>query len=119
MALYNFKKQFAPLVESGLKRQTIRKRRKRQTVPGEPLHLYTGLRTKNTRKLIDPPPACLAVESVDIYEGEVFVAGQLLSDEDAEKFVIADGFDDLQSFFDFFEKTYSLPIIDELEVIYW
>lgn len=53
MPAINFKKQFAPAVESGEKRQTIRARRQdgRDPVAGQTLYLYTGIRTKGCRKL--------------------------------------------------------------------
>lgn len=53
MPALNFQARFAPLVESGEKRQTIRKRRKdgRDPKPGDTLYLYTGMRTKACRKL--------------------------------------------------------------------
>lgn len=51
--LINFKQQFAEMVESGEKRQTIRRERKghRQIGKGDHLKLYTGLRTKQCRLL--------------------------------------------------------------------
>lgn len=59
MPAYNFRKQFAPLVESGQKRQTIRTIGKRRHArAGEPLQLYTGQRTKACRKLFSPDPEC-------------------------------------------------------------
>jgi hypothetical protein len=55
MPAYNFQKQFAPLVQSGEKRQTIRTLGKRSHAqPGNKLQLYTGMRTKQCRKLVDP-----------------------------------------------------------------
>ncbi len=62
--LFNFKAQFVPLVESGVKRQTIRQTRKdkRRPVPGDIAALYTGLRTRNTRLLLRAPVVqCCAV----------------------------------------------------------
>ena len=44
MALYNFKRQFVPMVLSGEKTHTIRATRARATKVGETLYLYTGLR---------------------------------------------------------------------------
>lgn len=46
MVAYSFKKQFAPKILDGTKRGTIRAERKRHARPGEPLQLYTGMRTK-------------------------------------------------------------------------
>ncbi len=49
--LIGFKKQFAHLVESGEKTQTVRSFPKRVPRIGETAYLYTGLRTKGCRKL--------------------------------------------------------------------
>ena len=49
MPAFNFKPQFAPLVESGKKTKTIRPT-KRGNV-GDTAYLYTRQRTKNSRKL--------------------------------------------------------------------
>ena len=53
MPALNFQARFAPLVESGEKRQTIRACRKdgRDPKVGDTLYLYTGQRTKACRKL--------------------------------------------------------------------
>lgn len=53
MPIINFKPEFAELVASGKKRQTIRAIRKRPFKAGDKLYLYTGLRTKEARNLID------------------------------------------------------------------
>lgn len=50
MPAYNFQKHFAPLVESGQKRQTIRQTAKGAT-RGATAYLYTGQRTAQCRKL--------------------------------------------------------------------
>lgn len=50
MPAYNFKKQFASLVESGQKRQTIRKTAKRAK-RGAKAYFYTGQRTAHCRKI--------------------------------------------------------------------
>lgn len=50
MPAFNFKKQFAPAVERGDKRQTIRKWA-RGACPGATAYLYTGQRTASCRKL--------------------------------------------------------------------
>lgn len=52
MVAYNFQARFAGAVESGEKRQTIRKAGKRRPPrEGEQLQLYTGMRTKSCRLL--------------------------------------------------------------------
>lgn len=50
MPAYNFKKQFAPLVESGQKRQTIRKTAKRAK-RGAKAYFYTGQGTPDCRSI--------------------------------------------------------------------
>lgn len=50
MPAYNFQKRFAPLVEGGQKRQTIRQTAKGST-RGATAYLYTGQRTNHCRKL--------------------------------------------------------------------
>ncbi len=54
MPSLNFQARFAPLVESGEKRQTIRAYRKdgRDPKRGDKLYLFTGMRTKACRPLI-------------------------------------------------------------------
>ena len=51
MPALNFSAQFAGLVESGRKTQTIRRRRKTPINSGAPIYLYAGQRTKACRKL--------------------------------------------------------------------
>lgn len=50
MPAYNFQKRFAPAVERGEKRQTIRRTMK-GAQPGARAYLYTGQRTAYCRKL--------------------------------------------------------------------
>lgn len=50
MPAYNFQQRFAALVESGQKRQTIRKSAK-GAHRGSTAYLYTGQRTANCRKI--------------------------------------------------------------------
>lgn len=57
MPQLNFSPQFAPAVESGAKRQTIRATRKVPIKAGDTLYLFTGLRTKQARRLL-PPQVC-------------------------------------------------------------
>ena len=62
MPAYNFKERFAADVEAGRKRQTIRRKRKRPTKPGDVLYLYVGMRTKRCRKLGEA--TCKSVEPI-------------------------------------------------------
>lgn len=124
MPAYNFKARFAPLVESGEKRQTIRKPRKRPTVAGDRLKLYTGMRTKACRLFFFG--TCQSVEPVviDIRETVqlfpapyVEVAGKLLPYSDMLALAEADGFSSVWEMVEFFKSTYGLPAA--LELIKW
>ena len=94
MPLLGFKKRFAPLVEAGTKRTTIRKKRKdgRNPHPGETLFLYTGLRTKHCRKL-RPDEICKSVEEITIHcGGRIIVACKELNESEKNQVAVADGF---------------------------
>jgi hypothetical protein len=113
MPAYNFKKQFAPKVESGEKRQTIRRPRKRRTRLGDALYLYTGMRTKYCRKL--RTETCKSVIPISIQANGIYVGlcRRKLSMAECKKIAIADGFESLSDFMDFFESQ-GLPYHGEL-----
>lgn len=100
--LIGFKAQFAGKVASGRKRCTIRNRR---ADVGELLHLYTGLRTKQARRL-RKPIACRTCQDIVIYTdaaayGGVFVHEETLAEQD--------GFSSFKEMAEFFRKTHGLP----------
>lgn len=124
MPAYNYKARFAPDVESGKKRQTLRRPRKRPTRPGEHLKHYTGMRTKACRLLTEA--TCLSVEPVlvDVREipqlwprAHIEVSGKVLTHRESLAMAEADGFDCVSDFVDFFKDQYGLPV--ELELIKW
>ena len=117
MPAYNFKARFADAVERGDKCQTIRKRRKRPTRPGDTLYLYTGMRTKQCRLL--RTEMCIGIAPIDIYDGRVVFDGSELPRWHAQALAEHDGFDTLADFFKFFDDTYGLPVVGELELIEW
>lgn len=99
MVAYNFQKQFADAIQSAQKRQTVRAIRKNGHARiGEKLQLYTGLRTKACRKLIDSDPICTGVDEVEIHikttaEIEKIIVGKKeLNNQEIEEFAAADGF---------------------------
>jgi hypothetical protein len=75
MVAFNFKAQWASLVEDGIKRQTVRAGLRAQ--PGTMLQHYTGMRTKACRKLRED---VRCAEVVDFWRG----AGRIfyMSDSD-------------------------------------
>jgi hypothetical protein len=116
MPAYNFRAQFAPLVESGAKRQTIRSSA-RGACPGGTAYLYTGQRTKRCRKLGEGTiTAVLPIKIARDACGEPYACitqlnGQLtqLVHRDLDMLAKADGFEHGSSFVDWFEAQYGLP----------
>lgn len=60
MVAYSFRKQFTPLIKSGLKEQTIRADRARHARRGEWIQLYQNQRHPGCFKII-PDPLCTGV----------------------------------------------------------
>lgn len=118
MPAYNFRREFSAAVERGEKAQTIRKPRKRPTVVGDRLYLYTGQRSKACRKLGEG--LVLWVEPLEIGPGWVrggWLGGRMLSSEEILALAKADGFKGPISFFKFFRQMYGLPC--DVELIRW
>jgi hypothetical protein len=112
--LLNFQAQFAPLVESGLKPHTIRARRVdgRDPLPGDTLHLYTGLRTKASRLLRREPCQYTVEVTIQPSAGNVhhvLLGGKPVDQHDIEVLATVDGFKSATEFVQFFEKMYGLP----------
>lgn len=122
MVAYSFKAFFAPQIEAGTKRQTIRSDRRRHARPGEMVQLYVGMRTKACRK-IRPDVRCTKVGEVSIEVGPVaidglHVDGVELSLEEAEAFARADGFPDRAAMHAFWMKEHGAGRFDGV-IIYW
>lgn len=100
MVAYSFAPQFRQSVALGLKTQTVRAARVRHAKPGERLQLYTGMRTKYCRKLIDIDPVCTDITDIEIVVtiqhpkviASIRLGGRDLSDDEIEQFARADGF---------------------------
>lgn len=117
MPALNFKAQFAPLVESGEKCQTIRAYRKDKRDPrvGDTLYLYTGMRTKQCRNL--GTVRCSSVTQFKILHGfDQWVAMKQIGNvlkrfcgESADTLAIDDGFEDFAEMCTWFDKTHGLP----------
>lgn len=109
MPALNFKKQFAPLVATGEKKQTIRACRKdgRNPKSGQTLYLYTGMRTKGCRKIMEAE--CKSSEPMTIDESGVVINLEPLNDYDMEYLAIQDGFEYYYQLREFIEQTHGLP----------
>ena len=134
MPAYNFQSRFAPKVRSGEKLQTIRRRRKRPTVEGDTLYLYTNQRTKNAEKLREVK--CVRVLPIEIYENigdavissrewraaTVKVGPDWIPPDEMDEFASADGFADAEDFFAFWRDVHGLtpetPLLG-FELIQW
>jgi len=109
--VFNFRKQFVPAVEAGVKLQTIRGYRKdgRVPQPGDELHLFTGMRTNTCRKLgIRQATSCLRVymDFETPSERIVVIDGERLGILEADEFARADGFDNAKQMIEWFATTY-------------
>lgn len=112
--LLGFKKQFAPLVLSGEKKQTIRAYRKRRPFRvDDTLHIYTGLQTKNCRKLGEA--VCIEVSEIIIRpDPEIWVGGIWYNDHQMYSMAHNDGFKTIEDFMTFFINTHGLPFKGQL-----
>jgi hypothetical protein len=120
MVAYSFKSRFAEPILLGAKAQTIRAPRagrSRHARPGEPIQLYTGMRTRHCRLLARV--TCAAVEPVRLCfsahgAAELFeVGGKLLHPDSMETFARADGFQSIEDMAGFWRAEH--PGIDEFE----
>ena len=117
--LFNFKPQFARLVESGAKRQTVRATRKDNRVPrsGDTVKLYTGLRTRKARLLLAAP--VVRCEPVRIFSDRtVLVGATMLIGQHLARFAKDDGFAGAAEMFDWFQETHG-PDDFEGFVVQW
>ena len=112
MPCINFKKQFAGVVENGLKTQTIRKIRKRPIRIGDTLQLYTGMRTKKCRKLMTA--VAIDIKTIVIDQTIVMIDGNQIDSYDVGRLARADGFHSICEFKDFFNSHYGLPFVGQL-----
>lgn len=113
MVAYNFQARFAPAILDGTKCQTIRPRGKRRPPRvGETLQLFTGLRTKDVKRLLFRDAVCTSVEGISISARTGVVSmlcsnhWQWLDSDQVEALAKADGFASTDAFFDFFLEHY-------------
>lgn len=106
MVAFNFKEQFVLAIKQGTKTQTIR-----QTIrckEGDILQLYTGMRTKQSKKLKDV--VCEYIYPITITEDKLISRRtQLTQKKDLNNFARKDGFKDYEELKAFFKAHYGLP----------
>lgn len=84
MALFNFQERFVEFIRNGSKTHTIRSIRKYPQKVGELMHLYCGLRTKHTQRIIEAP-ACKAVKTIFILPDQsVFIVDEIMTAPEAQ-----------------------------------
>lgn len=111
MVAYNFMARFAPSVEDGTKRQTIRACGKRRPPRrGEQLQLYTGMRTRNCRLLRRTPCLVAVPIAMDLVANRVRIQiGDVLGEltpEEISQLAKDDGFATVDEFFAYFASTH-------------
>lgn len=87
--------------------------RSRHARPGEPVQLYTGMRTKHCRKLVDPDPVCLGVYDVSLNfvgPGCAWLDGEIISNLDA--FARDDGFKGWSDMDGWWVETHATALFD-------
>jgi len=109
MPALNYQDRFASKVESGEKRQTIRRVWKRPIKLGDTLYHYTGMRTKHCRKL--RTAVCKFVEKIRITDSNIQTEFNFLAWRSValNRFAHKDGFDSWEEMRDWFDKRYGLP----------
>ena len=110
-----FKPQFAPLVESGTKLQTVRPTPKRMPKAGDhiSLRMWTGAPYRSKQRVLRES-VITEVSRVDITETGIAVNSYA---EPCDNFAVADGFRDFFELRDWFKSTHGLPF--EGVVIKW
>ena len=102
---FDFNPEFASAVESGTKLQTIR--RTKRAKPGDRLQLYTGLRTRDCRKLGEG--VCTLVDHVGIRPDGITFGNVDKHPRDIDEFARADGFTDFDAMVAWFANKYGSP----------
>ena len=115
MSALNFQKQFAPLVKSGKKRQTIRAIRKHPIKVGERLYLFTGMRTKACRNL--RTAICRKVCAMEMTANSIKIDGVLMSRMEFDDFARDDGFNDWHGMRAWFQRAHDFPFTGQ--IILW
>lgn len=112
--LLNFKKQFAPAVEDGSKRQTIRQHRKdgKRVQPGDTLKLYTGLRTRGARLLRTSQAEHVCSVQLNVSSRQLIIDGRLFDVTEKADFARADGFPSFSAMVDFFRDQYAIETFE-------
>jgi hypothetical protein len=107
MTTFNFQPQFVVKIKSGEKQSTIRSTKRCDV--GDTMQLYTGLRTKKCKKLMDV--TCIGVAPILVSAKSVWKLGK--TEGNVKPSVASlheqEGFINAQAMVDFFREEYGLP----------
>ena len=119
MVAYSFKRQFVERILAGEKRQTIRRRRDRQTLPGDQLQLYFGMRTQKCSKILDAKCISVTPLVIDVRSHSLSIFADAIPVSDMEAFARQDGFRTADEMHAFWFKTYGPGKFEDFELIQW
>ena len=107
MVAFSFKPEFVPKILSGEKLSTIRSTRRCNV--GDTMHLYTGLRTKKCKKLMDV--VCIGVATIVVSAYSLWKLGETEGNvrPSAAPLHEQEGFANVKDMIDFFRQQYGLP----------
>lgn len=126
MPAYNFKPQFAELIRNRQKRHTIRARGKRKPPKvDDTLHLYTGMRTSECRKIGEFRCSGVAMITIDTERRQVRVPRMIgvtltmweLDQAEVDSLAKFDGFESTDAFFAWFQANHGKSLSGYL--IFW
>ena len=102
-----FKPQFAALVESGAKQQTVRPTPKRLPKAGDriSLRMWTGKPYRSKQRILRDAMIS-EVASCEIYSSDVYVGGY---PQPRDEFAVADGFANYEELCKWFQSVHGLP----------
>jgi hypothetical protein len=112
MVAYSYRERFVPLIESGVKRQTMRNERKRHAFEGETIQHYFAMRSRACRLI--GTATCIGVEPVTVYferESRAAAVGishyaLITGEKDLNGFAVRDGFRDWTDLEDFWRHDH-------------
>ena len=119
---------FIDKILSGEKRQTIRRASQKweNVKAGDKLTLYTGLRTKQCRKLGEAKVASVHVVMFDTNNNKIFIFSPLgflgcveIAENEARSIAVKDGFVLYDDFWNFFKKQYGRSGFLRMVIIRW
>ena len=110
MRVIMYQQRFKGSIKSGRKHTTIRPTPKREVVVGWTLshRVWTGAPCRSKQEVLREAP-CLSVTPIEIRREKVLLEGAELNENEVRLLAFADGFDNAEDFFLWFETNHRLP----------